>query len=71
MEDKRGARVEGIKDDIWQLNRTRITMSTKEYNPMNDKKGNCIPRTHKDSEGRKLEGCASSRYRQRCSLPST
>jgi len=47
MEDKRGARAEGIKYDIWQLNRTRITMSTKEYNPMNDKKGNCIPRTHK------------------------
>jgi len=36
-------------------------MSTKEYNPMNDKKGNCVPRTHKDSKGRKLEGCASSR----------
>jgi hypothetical protein len=38
MEDKRGRRAEGIKDDIWQLNKTRITMSTKEYNPMNDKK---------------------------------
>jgi hypothetical protein len=38
MEDRLGARAEGIKDDIWQLNRTSITMGTKEYNPMNAKK---------------------------------
>ena len=51
MEDKRGARAEGIKDDIWQLNRTRTAMSTKEYNPMNDKKGNRVPKTHQDLTG--------------------
>jgi hypothetical protein len=48
MEDKRGARAEGTKYDIWQLNSTRITLSsTKEYNPMNDKKDNYSENTQR------------------------